>query len=263
MHTLLGRWQDSEGQQYADEASESSPYDYSHPCWGAQLKGAELLRSRPCEPGFVRGRQHMKNKFCSFCSGSQAQLSLPADRVRGLPLQLYDAFVNMPGSGVWTLAAVQAGGGNFRVVNNTAACVSPRLIIFEYPPAIDLPWAPLPAEWIEVCRLPLCLPLSPSLSLSLCSSLRDSPLSLARPAPHASQPRPLPHSHLPHSHLPPWPGRSSQPDGEIKLFISKGTLVPTAAATSKQMSEGEFLRSENLRLQAENGAPLPARPAHA
>ena len=27
----------------------------------------------------------MKNKFCSFCSGSQAQLSLPADRVRAVP----------------------------------------------------------------------------------------------------------------------------------------------------------------------------------
>lgn len=243
MNTLLGtRWQDNAGQQYADD-TEPSPYDCSHPCWGAQLKGVELLRMRPCEPGFVRGRQHMKNKFCAFCSGQQAQLSLPAERVRGLPLQLYDAFVNMPGSGVWTAAAVQAGGGNFRVVNNTAACVPPRLIIFEYPPAIDLPWAPLPAEWVEVSRATLALSL-------LSAETTRPPPSVALHRTRHSPARSAAHAPLHRSRI-----LVAQPDGEIKLFISKGTLVPVAAATTKSMSEGEFLRSENLRLQAENGAP--------
>ena len=61
------------------------------------------------------------------------------------------------------------------------------------------------------------------------------------------------------------PPLASRCTGDIKLFISKGTLVPTAAAASKSMTEGEFLRSENLRLQAENGALAlhPAARTHA
>ena len=117
-------------------------------CWGGQLKGAMRLLNQPCAPTFVRGRGHLKNKVCDMCNGKKADLVLPASRVCGLPMPLHDAFINSSDSGVWTQADEALGGGKFRVVNNTATCVPPRLIIFSDEPP-KLQWAPIPPEWID------------------------------------------------------------------------------------------------------------------
>ena len=81
---------------------------------------------------------------------------MDAGRVCGLPAPLHNVFVNSSDSGVWTQADAAIGGGRFRVVNNTATCVPPRLIIFEGAPP-QLQWEPLPPQWVQNGEVAFCI----------------------------------------------------------------------------------------------------------
>jgi hypothetical protein len=95
----------------------------------------------------------MKNKFCMQCNGKRGELYLPISRVRGLPEALHDIVTNSSEGGVWSKAPTALGANVlFRVINNTAGCSMPRLIIFEQQsPELqcNVDWVPLPQEWIR------------------------------------------------------------------------------------------------------------------
>ena len=128
-------------------AAPDEPEDASM-CWAGTLKGAEERKLRPCDPCFVRGRGHMKNKVCELCNGKRGNLVLPASRVRALPPALHEVLSNQSDAGVWSRAPLVFGGGRIRVVNNTATCKAPRLIVFEGEPP-DFQWLPLPGGWVN------------------------------------------------------------------------------------------------------------------
>ena len=138
----------SSGAKKVPTAQEVLDNDDNGGCWGGQLKGEIRILNQPCAATFIRGRGHLKNKVCDMCNGKKADLVLPASRVCGLPMPLHDAFINSSDSGVWTQADEALGGGKFRVVNNTATCVPPRLIIFQGEPP-KLQWDPLPPHWVH------------------------------------------------------------------------------------------------------------------
>jgi len=133
----------------AERAAAETANGGGQQCWGAILKGDE---GRGCDPAFMRGRRHMKNKFCNHCNGKRGDLYLPATRVRGLPESMHGFLVNSSEGGVWSVAPAALGSARFRVINNTAGCCMPRLIIFEQaPPALQwgYQWADLPSDWIS------------------------------------------------------------------------------------------------------------------
>ena len=69
-----------------------------------------------------------KNKFCEHCRGrSGVGLLLPSDRVRGVPPAFDEVVVNSSEGGVWSVAPAILGDSRFRVVNNTAVRLPPRL----------------------------------------------------------------------------------------------------------------------------------------
>jgi hypothetical protein len=64
------------GQRPTQRAEETSC------CWGGMMKslaGDVVLNQPPCEPGFVPGRKHLKNRFCARC---REGFSVPAICVR-------------------------------------------------------------------------------------------------------------------------------------------------------------------------------------
>lgn len=115
-------------------------------CWGSFIKADH---GNSCDPNFVRGRRHMKNKFCWYCT--DGDLHVEASRVRGMPECLFDSVINSCKGGVWsTCEEVFGTQDRFRVVNNTAGCRAPRLIIFEQrvpTPPNGADWIPMPPEW--------------------------------------------------------------------------------------------------------------------
>ena len=112
-------------------------------CWGAQLKTASGLG---CIDQFWPGRHHFKSKFCASCKLS---ILIPSVRVRALSTELEAVFTNTRAAGIWTLVPEEMGGGHFRVVNNTASCVLPALVIFKGTPPSSIEWPPLPPSWIS------------------------------------------------------------------------------------------------------------------
>ena len=138
-------------------------------CWGGDLKQDD---GAGCSPGFVPGHRHLKTKLCERC---QASLSLPAARVRVLPASVHARFANSEKGGVWNqLSAADAAalhgssgmpgsGGThgmpneseewsrsrWRLVNHTASCTQPRLLICDSVAPSPLGWPPLPQLWVH------------------------------------------------------------------------------------------------------------------
>ena len=112
-------------------------------CWGAQLKTSSGLG---CIDQFWPGRHHFKTKFCAACKLS---ILIPSVRVRALSTELEAVFANTRATGMWALVPEAMGGGHFRVVNNTASCVLPALVIFKGKPPSSIEWPPLPPIWIS------------------------------------------------------------------------------------------------------------------
>ena len=110
-------------------------------CWGAQLKTASGMG---CIDQFWPGRHHFKSKFCAAC---RLSIWIPSARVRALSTELEAVFANTRATGMWTLVPEAMGGGHFRVVNNTASCVLPALVVFKGTPPSSIEWPPLPPSW--------------------------------------------------------------------------------------------------------------------
>jgi hypothetical protein len=99
-------------------------------CWGAELRGGA-----GCTPRFVPGKLHFKNKFCDNCRNS---LMVPSTQLRALSEDQAACVVNKRSEGFWNSAPVDMGGGQYRILNNTAGCTGPWLALFrEEPPMIQ------------------------------------------------------------------------------------------------------------------------------
>jgi len=73
---------------------------------------------------------------------------VPASMLHALPSDLREAFKNDRTTGFWTELGSGSGGVGFRVINNTADCLGPALILFSGPtPEND--WPSLPAQWVD------------------------------------------------------------------------------------------------------------------
>ena len=70
-------------------------------------------------------------QVCDMCSGRLGELALPLSRTRGLTEELEAEFRNRNDSGMWSHAE-HLPGIQFRVINNTAQCKVPKIIIFKY-----------------------------------------------------------------------------------------------------------------------------------
>ena len=96
------------------------------------------------EPNFVPGKLHFKNKFCANCRGC---LPVPLTHVRALSREQAIPFVNRRTEGFWNIAPASTGGGAYRVVNNTAGCVGPWLVLFREAAPPDLQTSVIPEQW--------------------------------------------------------------------------------------------------------------------
>jgi len=89
-------------------------------CWGSQI----AADSTKCCLGFVPGKAHFKNKFCSQCR--EHGIQIPADR-----LMLANKFTmksNDSKPGFWSYAE---GVGSFRLINQTDGCRGPTVILLK------------------------------------------------------------------------------------------------------------------------------------
>lgn len=122
-------------------------------CWGLRLKqlwGRPASEQPPCEPGFRRGKGHMKNKFCVSCR--RQGVDIPASHCRVLTPELEEIFVNSTTGGFWTSTKPGKVDGlgqiEYRRVNQTKLCRGPQMALFRHfvPP---LAWATLPSDWLS------------------------------------------------------------------------------------------------------------------
>ena len=71
----------------------------SDQCWGVTLATARAelgcRAAGACTPGFIRGKNHLQNKFCENCR--TYGVFVRADRVRALPDDQVHNFSNKPG----------------------------------------------------------------------------------------------------------------------------------------------------------------------
>ena len=122
--TVVGRISATSLLDDAGEAPECAP------CWGAHLNGGTT-----CNLQFVPGKLHFKNKFCVNCRDS---IIVPTSRVCVLSAELAASFVNKRSEGFWNHAPASMGGGQYRIINNTAGSIGPRLALFrDQPPPCD------------------------------------------------------------------------------------------------------------------------------
>ena len=91
-------------------------------CWGAPFSGGVR-----CPPDFVPGKLHFKNKFCNHCRNA---ITVPLTHVRALNQAQAMAFINKRSEGFWNHAPANMGGGQYRIINNTAGCIGPWLALF-------------------------------------------------------------------------------------------------------------------------------------
>ena len=185
---------------FAEELDGAVPYTA---CWGAELHGGG-----GCLPNFVPGKLHFKNNFCDNC---RDLIVVPLAQVCALSAGQAACFVNKFSKGFWNDAPAHLGGGQYRIINNTAGCIGPWLAIFrEEPP--HLAWSAPPRDRTLILTLTLtltptltCTPQAPALSPTRAWIRTLSTLTLDRSlilAPLRPSPLPFP---LPPPSLSPFP----------------------------------------------------------
>ena len=87
------------------------------------------------------GKLHFKNKFCNHCRNA---ITVPLTHVRALNQAQAMAFINKRSEGFWNHAPANMGGGQYRIINNTAGCIGPWL-------ALSRDAAPY-TEWLAAAR---------------------------------------------------------------------------------------------------------------
>ena len=112
------------------------------PCWRAELCSINASSTEACDPTFVPGLHHLKNKFCSVCRASH--FDIDADRVRVLPASAPHA--NPTSQSPWS--------NGFRVVNQTKRCTGPRALLLQKgapsdPLTRSTAVLPVPDEWVR------------------------------------------------------------------------------------------------------------------
>ena len=113
----------------AEDAGAAAAQLNATACWGAQLNGGA-----GCTDYFVPGKLHFKNNFCDNCRDS---IIVPLAYVCALSPEQAECFVNKLSKGFWNHAPASMGGGQYRIINNTAGCIGPRLAVFrEQPPQL-------------------------------------------------------------------------------------------------------------------------------
>ena len=113
-------------------ASELAEVPECASCWGAQINGGATCIQ------FVPGKHNFKNKFCDSCKDC---IMVPRNRVCALTAELAACFVNKRSEGFWNHAPANMGGGQYRILNNTAGSFGPWLALFrDQPPPFD--WQP-------------------------------------------------------------------------------------------------------------------------
>ena len=116
----------------------------SRPCWGGLLSGFPT----GCTPGFVRPTvNHFKDKLCPKCRSNG--ITIPIDRIRPLPpSQVMERGKNARSTGLWSRTD---DGHEARLINHTAKCSGPPLLIYRHPrpQAERASWSPMPSGWLE------------------------------------------------------------------------------------------------------------------
>lgn len=104
-------------------------------CWGGLLQG-DVERCRPA----ANTGAHFKDKLCESCRANG--LLVPIQRLRALTPELHESYANRQSGGLWT-------NGEWRLINQTAKCLPPRLVVFRSAPPPSSAWAAVPADWIQ------------------------------------------------------------------------------------------------------------------
>lgn len=113
-------------------------------CWGGLLQ-ASLA---DCTPNFVATRGHFKNKLCANCV--RDGIHVPVSRICTLA-QGAATIPNRSETGVWNTRVGRSvtNSDQFRVINHTARCTGPRIVIFRGEAPSDLHGPPLPERWVH------------------------------------------------------------------------------------------------------------------
>ena len=115
-------------------------------CWGSALTGSAC-----CSPEFRPRAGHFKNKMCPECLGDNLIIEL--QRVRALPESMKAVFANSSSSGLWSQMELNGVAFEYRLINHTAKCIGPALVILFAPllPEEDacIAWEPLPRAWLH------------------------------------------------------------------------------------------------------------------
>ena len=159
-----------------------------HQCWGATLATTDselgFRAGSKCTPGFVRGNNHLKNKFCDNCKRSGVFVCIERVRVLGDPIP-HD-FSNRHGTGMFTAMKTHPAVG-FRVINKALKCKGPPLVVFNCKPpaAIAAPLAPpndafvIDGQWVHL-RL-INGTLVPSLAHEIIRTMNPNPCTTTHP----------------------------------------------------------------------------------
>ena len=246
-------------------------------CWGAHIHGGAT-----CVPQFVPGKHNFKNKFCHNCKQS---IMVPADRICTLTTELAARFLNKRSEGFWNHAPASMGGGQYRILNNTASCLGPWLALFrEQPPPFD--WSLTYSSSRTKIELGSNQTTSPSRSLHALTFLMLAPAHMQastdcitaigsgiRGHTHpSSRPTNLTNSHLDtHSCSqvacrPALPETWINEDGYVRLCIAKGTLVPAKTLRCGQPQASKPIVLPGSPLVCSPTPPIPpsrALPSHA
>ena len=106
---------------YLLAAPSQPPSVADNPCWGGLLQGS----SAHCSAGFeFPSGSHFKDRVCPRCRSEGVRI--PLDRLRALGPCSHE---NAHSTGLWTTVGDQM----CRVVNQTAKCTGPRLLIYRDP----------------------------------------------------------------------------------------------------------------------------------
>ena len=87
------------------------------------------------------GKLHFKTKFCANCRRS---VLVPAQNVRAISAAQSQFAHNRRSEGFWNIAPKSMGGGKYRILNNTAGSIGPRLALFRDQPP--------PFQWRAISR---------------------------------------------------------------------------------------------------------------
>jgi hypothetical protein len=130
----------------AQPAPEAAPPDRSASdvhepsiCWGSQLVGS----SEHCDTTFRDPGRHFVEKFCDRCRANG--ILFPCTRVRAIRADT--ALFLSPVGSLWNRGRE---GITYRMLNHTASCDPPRLIIFDSSPETAYgsdAWEQMPAAW--------------------------------------------------------------------------------------------------------------------